>query len=247
MKLYGKNTVMERLRVDPKSIVKIFVEQAYKGTGNIQKKARQWGVPVYVIAPSKMLKIARNKNTQGVLADVGDYNYLDYDELLSNALKKKRCLVFLDGLTDPQNLGAIIRSLACLGKFSVVIPTHDSVSITETVLRVASGGDNYVQVSIVANLGNAIKKAKDSRFNIVGSIVAGGEALDEVEFDFPLGIVVGSEQKGIREKIQNLLDLKVTIPMAAETVSFNAAHATTVLCYEITKQIKSYKKKQAAS
>lgn len=244
MKLYGKNTVMERLRVAPKSITKIFVEQAYKGTGNIQKKARQWGVPVFVIPTSKMLKLARNKNTQGVLADVGDYNYVEYDELLDSALKKRRCLVFLDGLTDPQNLGAIIRSLACLGKFSVVIPTHDSVSITETVLRVASGGDNYVQVSMVSNLGNAIKKAKDARFNIVGSVVAGGESLYDVKFDFPIGIVVGSEQKGVRDKIQDLLDLKVTIPMAAETVSFNAAHATTVLCYEITKQSRNYKKNQ---
>ncbi|MBU0468457.1 MAG: RNA methyltransferase [Candidatus Omnitrophica bacterium] len=247
MKLYGKNTVMERLRVDPKSIQKIFVEEAYKGTGNIQKKARQWGVPVYVIGSSKMLKIARNKNTQGVLADVGEYAYIDYDELLENALKKRRCLVFLDGLTDPQNLGAIIRSLACFGKFSVVLPTHDSVSITETVLRVASGGDNYVQVSMVANLSNAIKKAKDARFNIVGSTVIGGEPLDEVKFDFPLGIVIGSEQKGIRERVQDLLDIKVTIPMAAETLSFNAAHATTVLCYEITKQQKNYKKQQTTS
>ena len=93
MKLYGKNTVMERLRVDPKSITKIFVEQAYKGTGNIQKKARQWGVPVFVVPTSKMMKMARDKNAQGVLADVGDYGYLDYDVLLDNALKKRRCLV----------------------------------------------------------------------------------------------------------------------------------------------------------
>lgn len=243
MKLYGKNTVMERLRVDPKSVNKVFVEQAYQGTGNIQKKARQWGVPVYVISTSKMLKMGRSKNTQGVLADVADYNYLDCAELFENALKKRRCLVFLDGLTDPQNFGAILRSLACLGKFSVVIPTHDSVSVTETVLRVASGGDNYVQVSKVSNLCKAIKKAQDAGFTIIGSVTQDGEALDEVKFDFPLGIVVGSEQKGIGERVQKQLDLKITIPMAAATVSFNAAHATTVLCYEITKQQKNYKKK----
>jgi len=233
---------MERLRVDPKSITKIFVEQAYKGTGNIQKKARQWGVPVFVVPTSKMMKMARDKNAQGVLADVGDYGYLDYDVLLDNALKKRRCLVFLDGLTDPQNLGAIMRSLACLGKFSIVLPTHDSVSVTETVLRIASGGDNYVQVSRVANLNNAIKKAKDAGFAIVGAVVKGGTSLDDAEFDFPIGLVIGSEQKGISERIQGQLDLQVTIPMAAETVSFNAAQATTVLCYEITRQEKKYKK-----
>ena len=243
MKLYGRNTVIERLRTDPKSINKIFVEQAYKGTGNIQKKARQWGVPVYVISSSKMLKIARDKNTQGVVADVGDFHYLEYDELLENAHKKKHCLVFLDGLTDPQNLGAILRSLACLGKFLIILPTHDSVSITEAVLRVASGGDNYVRIAKVANLNNAIKKAKDAGFWIAGSVVSDGEVLGEVKFPFPLGIVIGSEQKGIRDIIRKQLDTKITIPMAVETLSFNAAHATTVLCYEITRQRKAFQKK----
>ena len=78
--------------------------------------------------------------------DVEDFTFVPYDELLETALKKKRSLVFLDGLNDPQNLGAIIRSLACLGKFSIVLPTHDSVSVTETVLRVASGGDSVTRV-----------------------------------------------------------------------------------------------------
>jgi 23S rRNA (guanosine2251-2'-O)-methyltransferase len=209
----------------------------------IHKKARQWGIPILPTVASKMTKIARGKNTQGILADVEDMSYVSYDELLEGALKKNRCLVFLDGLTDPQNLGAIIRSLACLGKFSIVLPTHDSVSVTDAVLKVASGGENYIPFAKVPNLTKAIRRAKEKDFQIAGAVVQGGQPLEEVTFPHPLGLVIGSEQKGIRDIVLKLLDVKLSIPMAADTLSFNASHATTILCYEITRQKKAYKNK----
>ncbi|MBN1870202.1 MAG: RNA methyltransferase [Candidatus Omnitrophica bacterium] len=242
MKLSGRNPVIERLRSNPTSITKIYIQHGFQGTLFIHKKARQWGIPVYQIPASKMMKIGRDKNTQGILADVEDAAYVPYDDLLEAALRKNRCPVFLDGLTDPQNLGAIIRSLACLGKFSLVLPTHDSVSVTESVLRVASGGENYVPISRVPNLGNAIKKAKEKSFWIAGAVVQGGQPLNEARLPYPLGLVVGSEQKGIRDVIRKTLDMELSIPMACDTVSFNAAHATTIFCYEITRQKKKYQK-----
>lgn len=243
MRLFGKNSVVERLRANPASVKKIYVQHGFKGTLFIHKKARQRGIPVYPVAQSKMIKIGRDRNTQGVMADVDDVDYLPYDELLEAALNKKRCLVFLDALNDPQNLGAIIRSLACLGKFSIILPTHDSVSITEAVLRVASGGESYVSFAKVSNLNNAIRKAKKEGFQIAGAVVQGGQCLSDIELPYPLGIVIGSEQKGIRDMIQKTLDIKLTIPMACDTLSFNAAHAAAILCYEITKQKKNYQKK----
>lgn len=242
MRLFGKNSVMERLRSNPKSIRKIYIQHGFKGTLAIHKKARQWNIPILPVAQSKMMKIGRDKNTQGILGDVEDFAYTPYDELLETALNKKRSLLFLDGLTDPQNFGAIIRSLACLGKFSIILPTHDSVSITETVLRVASGGDNYVPIAKVSNLSHAIQKAKKEGFQIVGAVTKEGEDLSEIELPHPLGLVVGSEQKGIRDIICKHLDVKLSIPMACDTLSFNVAHATAVLCYEITRQKKNYKK-----
>ena len=244
MKLFGRNSIIERLRSNPTSIKKIYVQHGFKGTLFIHKKARQWGIPVFPVPQSKMMKIGRDKNTQGILADVDDITYVPCGELLETALKKKRCPVFLDGLNDPQNLGAIIRSLACLGRISVVLPTHDSVSVTETVLRVASGGENHIPFAKVSNLGNAIKKAKEEGFQIAGAVVRGGKCLSEVKLPYPLGLVIGSEQKGIRDIIRKTLDIELSIPMACDTLSFNAAHATTVLCYEITKQKKSYQKKK---
>ena len=108
--------------------------------------------------------------------------------------------------------------------------------MTESVLRVASGGDNYVPVAKVANLANAIRSAKESGFTIVGAVVKGGSSLRDVVFSFPLGLVVGSEQKGIRDVIRNQLDQEVTIPMSQDTLSFNVAHTTSILCYEIFRQ-----------
>ena len=244
MKLSGKNSVIERLRSNPKSIRKIYLEQGFKGTLFIHKKAKQWGIPVLPVPQSKMMKIGRDKNVQGILVDVEDFHYSPYDELLDTAIKKKRSLIFLDGLNDPQNFGAIIRSLACLGKFSIILPTHDSVSVTETVLRVASGGDNYVPIAKVANLGQAIKRAKDSGFHIAGAVVKDGKNLNEITLPYPMGLVIGSEQKGIRDAIRKSLDIELTIPMASDTLSFNVAHATTVLCYEIAKQKTNYQKEK---
>ena len=235
---------MERLRSDPKSIRKIYVQHGFKGTLFIHKKARQWGIPVFPAPESKMMKIGRDRNTQGILADVDDVTYIPYEELLETALKKKRCPVFLDGLNDPQNLGAIIRSLACLGKFSIVLPTHDSVSVTEAVLRVASGGENHVPFAKVSNLSNAIRKAQKEGFQIAGAVVQGGKCLSEIKMPYPLGLAIGSEQKGIRDVIRKMLDIELSIPMARDTLSFNAAHATTVLCYEITRQKKNYQEKR---
>jgi len=243
MRLFGKNPVNERLRCNPKSIRKISVQQGYNEMSYIRKKAKQWDLLLVVVPKSKMLKIGRNVNAQGIFIDIDEFPYMPYDEMLETALSKQRCLIFLDRLNDPQNLGAIIRSLACLGKFSIVLPTHESVSITEAVLRVSSGGDNYVHVAKVANLANAIKLAQKEGFWIAGAVVKDGQPLDESSLPYPMGLVIGSEQKGIRPIIRKQLDLELSIPMASETMSFNVAHATTLLCYEVTKQKKANKKK----
>lgn len=245
MRIYGKNPVIERLRANPKSILKIYIQQGVKDAGYIYKKAKQNGIPVLAVAATKLVKIARGKNTQGVLMDVEDFAYVPYAQLLRQALDKNRCLIFVDELNDPQNLGAVLRTLACLGKFSVVLPTHGCVGITDTVLRVASGGENYVPVAKVSNLGQAIRTAKEEGFEVAGALVGPGASLFETELPHPLALVIGSEQKGIREGIRKLLDLEITIPMAVDTLSFNVAQAATIFAYEITRQKKVYQIEKA--
>jgi 23S rRNA (guanosine2251-2'-O)-methyltransferase len=244
MKLYGKNPVIERLRANPSSLRKIFIQEGFADAAYIRQKARKAGVPVFMVSRMQIHKIRGHGNTQGIIGDITDFEYLPLEDLLETAKAKKRTIIFLDNLTDPQNLGAIIRTLACFGKFSLVLPTHDSVEVTESVLRVASGGENYVPIAKVANLKKAIEKAKEEGFWILGTVVKGGNSLMETTFSFPLGIVIGSEQKGIRDIVRQHLDGEVNIPMHLDTLSLNVAHAASIICYEITKQ-KQEKKEQS--
>lgn len=236
MKLYGKNPVIERLKTNPRSIRKIYLEAGHADAGYVYKKAKKWGIPVIPVPKGKLHKLARNVNTQGLLVEIEEFLYTPYDELLAAALKDRETLFFLDGLNDPQNLGAMIRSLAALGKFSIVLPSHNSVGITETVLRIACGGENYLQVAKVRNLSQAISAAKAAGFWIAGTVVKNGQDLSTTTLPFPLAMVIGSEQKGIRDVLHKQLDIALTIPMAADRLSLNAAHAVSIVAYEVMRQ-----------
>lgn len=236
MRLFGKNPVIERLKFNPRSITRIYIEDGHADSGYVYKKAKNAGIPVCSVPKSKIQKLARSLNTQGILADIGGYPYADYDDLLEQSVKKNLVLVFLDGLNDPQNLGGILRSCACFGGFAVVLPTHDSVEVTETALRVACGGENYVRIAKVSNLGKALNQAKDKGLWIAGTVVGEGQDIFHTELQFPLGIVIGSEQKGVRAVIRKVIDQALTLPMAQPRMSLNAAHAAAVFCYEIMRQ-----------
>ncbi len=243
MKLYGKNPVLERLKLNPRTIRKIYVQEDHRERDYIYQKAKKWGIAVLNVPRDQMQKMTRNVNAQGILADIEDFVYLPYNELLENAVEKDLTLLFLDGLNDPQNLGSILRSVACLGNFAVVLPTHESVEVTEAVLRIACGGDNYIPVSRVANLSKAIVDAKEAGFWIAGTVVTGGKDLTVEQLPFPLALIIGSEQKGVREVLQKKMDIGLTIPMAQPRLSLNVAQATTILCYEIIRQKKQNRKR----
>jgi len=238
MKLYGKNPVIERLKSNPKSIRRVMIDENHVDLAYIRKKCHQWGINVTTVPHSKIQRLAQNLNTQGILADIEDFSYIPIDDLLSNALDKRRTPVFLDNLNDPQNLGGIVRTCGALGDFDIVIPTTESVSITESVLRVACGGENYLSVAKVSNLGNAIEKAKKMGFWIIGTAVEEAKSLTEVSLQYPLGLVMGSEEKGVRDIIRKKLDQEVMIPMKNQRMSLNVAHATSMMCYEIIRQKK---------
>lgn len=246
MKIYGKNPVLERLKADPKSIRVIFVQSGHPEHSYIASKARKHNIPVSVVEPRKMLKLGRSLHTQGLMMDVQDFEYADFETELESAAAGATVLVFIDGLNDPQNLGAIIRSLGCLGGFTIVLPTHDSVHVTDAVLRVACGGENYVRVVKVNNLNQAIQKTKNAGITIAGSVVKDGADLKGAALPFPLALVIGSEEKGIRDVTLPKLDLKLSIYMAHPRMALNAAHAASIFCYEINKQKPKNVKKTAA-
>lgn len=187
---------------------------------------------------NKLLRIKRADRLQGIVAEVDEFKYVDFEDLLSEAKAKSKTLVFLDSLNDPHNLGTIMRSLACFGDFAIVIPKHESCEINETVLHVASGGENFVPVSLVTNLSTALIAAKKEGFWAVGAVVDGGSDINKTDLIFPMCLVLGSEGKGIRPGLEKQLELKVKIPMAGATLSFNVAMACSIFAYEINRQRK---------
>lgn len=236
MKLYGKNPVIERLKSNPRSIKRILIEENHAESSYIFKKCNQHKIPCSKVPYTKIQKLAQNVNTQGIMAEVDDFAYLEFADLLEKALTKKRHIIFLDNLTDPQNLGGILRSAGAMGHFDVVLPMTESVGVTESVLRVACGGENFLSVARVSNLANAIQKAKDAGFWIIGTAVKEARLLDEIKMQYPLGLVLGSEEKGVREIIRKKLNAEVMVPMKIERMSLNVAHAASILCWEIIRQ-----------
>lgn len=233
MHLYGKRPVMERLRAHPQTLRSLYLEENFNDRELIQlaKAAKR---PYAFIPRAAWAKRVGPGNPQGVMAEVDPFGYADFEQLLKPS-ESRPTLFFLDRITDPQNLGNILRTLACLGNAAVILPKHDSVEVTETVLRVACGGENHVPIARVTNLAQAAESAKKAGFWMMGTAVSGGRALYEVEWPWPVAVVLGSEGSGIRPGLAKQMELTVTLPMPGAGLSFNVATATALIAYEITR------------
>ncbi|MBI4697744.1 MAG: 23S rRNA (guanosine(2251)-2'-O)-methyltransferase RlmB [Nitrospirae bacterium] len=235
MYLYGKNSVLERLQSNPKSVRKIFMQDNFSDQ-LIIKAMDSLNIPVSRVSEKDLLRIKRADRLQGIVAEVSKYQYAPFEKLLNLPDKDRPVFIFLDSLNDPHNLGTIIRTAACFGGFAVVVPEHGSCEVNETVIHVASGGENFVPVSLVTNLATAMIEAKKAGYWAAGAVVEGGEDLNKVSLPFPLCLVLGSEGKGIRYGLQKHLDLKISLPMRGAQLSFNVAMACAIFSYEIVRQ-----------
>ena len=234
MLLYGKNSILQRLKKDPKSIRKIFLNDIFDD-GYILTIVSRKKIPIIRLRRNEFLRLKRADSLQGIVAEVEKFTYTPFRELLNTDTRLS--LIFLDGISDPQNLGSIIRSAACFGEFAVVIPKHSACEVNDTVLHIACGGESYMPVSMVTNISTALIEAKKAGYWIAGSVVSGGEDFSKTKIPFPLGLVLGSEGKGIRKGLQGQLDLKISLPMRAP-LSFNVAVTCAIFCSEIVRQRK---------
>jgi len=223
---------MERLQTAPKTIRALYVQEAADTVEIIQmaKKAR---CAFRALSKRAFAKLASDVHAQGVLAEVEGFQYA----VLENLLEKRPLpiLFLLDRVTDPQNLGAILRSMACLGGIALVLPKHDSAGVNDTVLRVACGGENYIPVSLVTNLAQTLELAKKAGYWFAGAVPSGGTPLHKVSWPETVGVILGSEGSGIRPGLVKHIDSTVTLPMQGADLSFNVATAAALIAYEITR------------
>ena len=241
--LYGRNSIMERLKANPKSLRMIMISEHFDDA-EIFEMAKLRRAPVKRVSEKELFKMKHSERTQGIIAEADPFEYSSFEGLIKREDGVKPTFIMLDGITDPQNLGAIIRAAACLGDFAIVIPERDACEVNETVLNIASGGENYIRVCRINNLSNALIHAKEAGYWAAGAVVEGGEDLTKVSFPFPLCIVLGSEGKGIHHGISKHIELKVTLPMRGAALSFNVAMASAIFCYEIARQREAGKKKK---
>ncbi len=236
MLLYGRNSVLERLKANPVSINKVILQDNFDSP-HMEKLIRTNNISVEHLPSRKLARIKPAKDLQGIVAKVDKFSYTPFDDLLDQPQARQLSLIFLDRINDPHNLGVIIRTVACFGENALVIPKFKACEVNETVLHVASGGENYVPVSMVSNLSNAIIKAKGRGYWIMGAVLeAEAEDINKISLPFPLALVLGSEGEGIRYGIQKHLDIKARIPMEGAKLSFNVNMACAIFCHEISKQ-----------
>ena len=226
---------MERLKTNPKSIKKMFLQENFKAP-YISDIIKATNIPLKRVSEKELRKIKHADRLQGIVAEVENFKYTSFDELLQNPPDKNLSFIFVDSINDPHNLGSIIRTAACFGGFSVVIPKYSSCEVNDTVVHVASGGENFVPVSMVNNMSTALIKTKKAGYWAVGTVVEEGEDINNVSLPFPLCLVLGSEGKGIRHGVKKQLDMKVSLPMRGVELSFNVAMACAIFCHEISRQ-----------
>jgi len=182
--------------------------------------------------------ITRKANHQGVAAQVSAYEYLDLRELIAQA--KAACadpvIVVAEGLNDPHNLGAIVRTAEALGAQGMVIPQRRAVGITSAVRKVAAGALESLPVSRVVNLNRALEELKEAGFWIYGTAAGVGDSVETIKFSGPTVLVVGGESDGLSLLIQRGCDGLVSIPLRGKTPSLNVSVATGMALYEIYRQ-----------
>jgi len=230
--LYGKNSIVERLKSFPETVRQVFISDKFSDKGLV-KRAQALNIPVKVVSEKELSRIKYADRLQGIVARVENFKYSDLEELLQTGIKR---LMFLDSITDPHNLGAIIRTLACIGGFGLVIGRHNSCLVNDTVMHVASGGENYVPVSLVNSLPMALMRAKATGFFVYGAIVENGVDIPDVDFAERSAIVLGSEGRGISPGIRKQIDTRIKIPMKGVNLSFNVSVACGIIAYEAGKR-----------
>ena len=234
--LYGKNSIRERLQTNPETILKLFVKDTFKDF-NILNLAQQVKIVYQQMSPKDLEKLKPNAHTQGIVAQIKPFAYTSLNNILSKS--PLPTLLFLDKLNDPHNLGAIMRVVACMGGFAICVSKHQSCEVTDAVVHVASGGENYVPLIQVSNLINTFKAIKKEGYWVAGTVVKGGTVLGKDSLPKPLAVVFGSEGEGLGPAIQKHLDMKITILMQGAPLSLNVGMATAMVCYEVNRHATS--------
>ena len=235
----GRNAVIEALRAGT-AMDKIYLAKGEtdKTLGHIASKARAQGIVVVEADRRKLDGMSRTHAHQGVIALAAVREYVSIEDILQAAKDKGEppLLVICDELSDPHNLGAVIRTAECAGAHGVVIPKRRSAGLTAVVAKTSAGAVSHIPVARVANLPSLLKELKKAGLWIFGSAADGTTPLYDADLKGPAAIVIGSEGEGMSRLVTENCDFLVSIPMKGKLNSLNASAAAAILLYEAVRQ-----------
>ena len=238
--VFGINPVQEKLRASPKDVLEILFVEAGDGAAlrSIEREAVRHGVRVSRVPVHLLDRLASGQRHQGVIAKIECFHYLSLDKFLERISTgvNSEWILILDGVTDPRNFGALLRTAEAVGIGHVVIPKHRSAEVTPLVVKASSGATFYLNIVKATNLRRALSELKKRGYWIVGLDAKAAKTIYENKYPERLVIVLGSEGKGIRQINLRECDFVVSIPMLGKVASLNVAVAGAVFLYEVLRQ-----------
>lgn len=238
--IYGRNPVIEVLSGNSRTVDKIYIQERlnHPAIGKIRNLAKERGIR-YTFVPKRNLdNMCDGENHQGVVAVTAAHEYVEVEDILRLAEERGEApfIVICEGLTDPHNLGSIVRTANAAGAHGVIIPKSRSAALGSAAAKVSAGAVEYTAVAKVANIAQTIEKLKKKNIWIVGTDLEGTQSHFECDLTGALGIVIGSEDRGMSRIVRESCDFLVKIPMIGEIQSLNASVAAGVLLYEAVRQ-----------
>lgn len=231
--IYGKNTVLESLKGD-KPVYEVYLMKNVKDEKLIAL-AKAKNAKVNIVAHKGILNdLVGNVVHQGIVAVVDGYDYYSLDEIVKTIPHGKQpLLLMLDGLEDPHNLGAILRTCDAIEVDGVIIGKNRSVGLTPTVAKVSTGAIDYVKVAQVTNLSRTLEDLKKQGYWVIGCDLNESQDYRAIDYNMPVVIVVGSEGFGISRLVKKHCDMNVVLPMKGHVTSLNASVATALILYQV--------------
>ena len=238
--LYGINPITEALKASKRKCFRIILEEGKSNPRlkSLIKLVQLQNIKVEIISKSQFKKRYLPYTHQGIVGYFSIKSSITLNNLISNALEESEqpILVLIDGIQDPHNLGAIIRSAEAMGVQGIVLPKHRVAPLNETVAKCSSGAIEKLPVTYVTNLATTIEQFKKSGFWIVGIDPEGETPCHDFKFEMPVVILIGSEGKGIRPLLKKNCDYILSIPMTGSMSSLNASAAGAIIFYEAFRQ-----------
>ena len=237
--LEGRNALQEALR-SGRTIDKVFIADGEidRGLQRLAAEAKEAGAVVVPVDRRKLDAMSTTRAHQGVIALVAAHLYYSIDDILEEAASRGETplIIICDELSDPHNLGAILRSAECAGAHGVIIPKRRSVGLTATVAKASAGAIEYMKVAKVGNINNAIAELKEKGVWIYGTAAEGSIPMYKADLTGPTAIVIGNEGDGMSPLVRKNCDVMVHIPMKGRITSLNASAAASILLYEAVRQ-----------